>query len=139
MHKNKFYVPNSREIRKLILKKMHNVPYLRHQGYQKTLETIRKEYFWSGMKKDIAEYIARCMECQKVKIEHRHLAGLLQPLPIPKWKWEVVTIDFITKFPKTIRQNHSIMAVEDKLTKDAHFIPIKSTHKSNNIKEIYMK
>ena len=82
MHKNKFYVPNSREIRKLILKKMHNVPYLRHQGYQKTLETIRKEYFWSGMKKDIAEYIARCMECQKVKIEHRHLAGLHHPLPI---------------------------------------------------------
>lgn len=51
---------------------MHNVPYARHQGYQKTLATIRNEYFWIGMKKYIAKYIARYVECQKVKIEHRH-------------------------------------------------------------------
>ena len=49
------------------------------------------------MKKEVADFIAKCLECQKVKDEHRHLDGLLQPLPIPKWKWEVVTMDFITK------------------------------------------
>ena len=58
IHKNKVYVPNSREIRKLILKEMHNASYPRHQGYQNTLATIRNEYFWPGMKKDIAKYIA---------------------------------------------------------------------------------
>jgi hypothetical protein len=57
------------------------------------------------MKKDVADYIARCLECHRVKVEHRHLAGLLQPLPIPKNIWKVVTIDFITKLPKTIRQH----------------------------------
>jgi hypothetical protein len=62
--------------------------------------SIRGQYFWPGMKKDVADYIARCMECQKVKTEHRHPTGLLQPFPILEWKWEVVTIDFITKFPK---------------------------------------
>lgn len=91
------------------------------------------------MKSDIASYIARCMECQKVKVEHRHPTGLLQPLPIPEWKWEVVTIDFITKLPRSSRQHDSIMVVVDKLTKAAHFVPVKSTHKATNIAEIYMK
>jgi hypothetical protein len=67
------------------------------------------------MKKDITEYIARCMECQKVKAEHRHLAGLLQPLPIPEWKWEVVTMDFIIGLPRIGNLHDSIMVVVDKL------------------------
>jgi hypothetical protein len=139
MHKNRIYVPNSRELRKLVLKEMHNVPYVRHPGYQKTIAAIRSQYFWPGMKKDVVDYISRCMECQRVKVEHRHPTGLLQPLPIPEWKWEVVTIDFITKFPRTTRQHDSIMVVVDKLTKVAHFIPVKMTHKATNIAEIYMK
>ena len=91
------------------------------------------------MRKYIVDYIARCIECQKVKFEHRHQARLLQPFPIPDWKWDVVTIDFIIKLTKTRKQHDSIMVVVDKLTKAAHFIPIKSTHKAANIVEIYMK
>lgn len=91
------------------------------------------------MKNDVADYIARCMECEIEKVEHRHPAGLLQPLPIPKWKWEVVTIDFITKLPRSRSQHDSIMVVVDKLTKAAHFVLVKSTHKAGNIAEIYMK
>jgi hypothetical protein len=63
------------------------------------------------MKKEVANYIARCLECQKVKTEHKHPVGLLQPFPIPEWKWEVVTIDFITKLPRTVKQHDSIMVV----------------------------
>jgi hypothetical protein len=113
-------------LRNLVLKEMHNVPYTGHPGYQKTITVVRGQYFWPGMKRDVTDYLARCMECQKVKVEHRHPTGLLQPFPIPEWKWEVVTIDFITKFPRTTRQHDSIMVVVDKLTKDAHFIPVKS-------------
>lgn len=69
---NKFYVIDPFELRKLILQEMHNVPYAKHQGYQNTLAVVRKEYFWLGMKKYIAYYIARCMECRMVKVEHRH-------------------------------------------------------------------
>ena len=90
------------------------------------------------MKNDVASYISRCMKCQKVKVEHRHPAGLLQPLPIPEWKWEVVTIDFIPKFPWSSRQHDSIMVVVDKLTKATHFVLVKSTHKATSIAEIYM-
>jgi hypothetical protein len=63
----------------------------------------------------------------------------LQPLPIPKWKWEVVTVDFITNLPITMKKRHSIMAVVDILTKATHFIPMKTTHKETNIANIYMK
>jgi hypothetical protein len=64
---------------------------------------------------------------------------LLQPLPILEWKWEVVTMDFITILPRTGKQHDSIMVVVDKLTKSAHFIPLKTTHKAADIADIFMK
>jgi hypothetical protein len=91
------------------------------------------------MKKEISEYIARCMECQKVKHEHKNPVGLLQPLPIPEWKWEVVKMDFITGLPRTNKQHDSIMVVVDKLTKISHFIPLKTTHKATNVVDIFMR
>ena len=69
------------------------------------------------MKNDVAEYIARSIECQKFKIEHQHPAALLQPLPIPEWKWDVVSMYFIIKLPKTILQNEAITVVVDNFTK----------------------
>jgi hypothetical protein len=92
-----------------------------------------------GMKNDVVDYITRCMECQKVKVEHRHPMGLLQPLPIPEKKWEVITIEFITKLPRTRRQHNSIMVVVEKLAKVAHFVPVKTIHTTTNIAEINMR
>jgi hypothetical protein len=91
------------------------------------------------MKRDVIDYLSRCMECQKVNVEHRHPAGLLQPFPILEWKWEFVTIDFITKFPRKTRQHDSIMVVVEKLTDTAHFIHVKITHKETNITKNYMR
>ena len=123
----------------MILKEMNNVPYVGHPGYQKTVAAVKSHYFWPGMKKEIVEYIAICMEYQKVKDEHRNPTGLLQPLPIPEWKWEVVTMDFIMGLSRTGKQHDSIMVVVDKLMKDAHFIPLKTTHKEANIVDIFMR
>jgi hypothetical protein len=86
MHKNRIYVPSSRELRNLVLKEMHNVLYDGHLGYQKKITIVRSQLFWLGMKNDVVDYITRCMECQRVKDEHRHPVGLLQPLPIPENK-----------------------------------------------------
>jgi hypothetical protein len=118
---------------------MHKVPYVGHPDYHKTIVVAKKKYYWLGMKKEIVDFIDRCLECQKFKVEHKHPDGLLQPLPIPEWKWEFVTMDFITKMPKTAKQHDSIMVVVDKLTKDAHFIHVKLTHKASNILNIYLK
>ena len=91
------------------------------------------------MKKDMAEYISKCMKCQHIKVEHQHPTGLLQPLRVPEWKWEVISMDFITGLPMTWRQHDSIMVVVDKFTKAAHFIPMKSMHKIDDIANIFMK
>ena len=64
---------------------------------------------------------------------------MLQPLPIPSWKWEVISLDFITRLPRNQNQNDSIMVVVDKLSKEAHFIPIKTTYKAANIADIFLK
>ena len=74
-----------------------------------------------------------------MKVEHQHPAGLLQPLSVPEWKWEVISMDFITGLPMTWRQHDSIMVVVDKLTKATHFIPVKSMHKTDDIAKIFMK
>jgi hypothetical protein len=79
---NKVYVLNSQELRNLVLTKMHNVPYTGHLGYRKNITTVRCQYFWPGIKNDVTEYLARCMKCQKVKVEHMHSMGLLQSLLI---------------------------------------------------------
>eukprot|EP00253_Pinus_taeda_P029654 PITA_29654 len=107
----------------MIVDEFHISHYAGHPGYQKMITTIQKDYFLPRMKKSIAEYLARCLECQQIKAEHQHPVGLLQPLPIREWKWEIISVDFITGLPKTKRNNDSVMVVVDKLSKDAQFIP----------------
>ena len=91
------------------------------------------------MKNELAEYIAKCFECQQVNIEHQHPAGLLHPLPIPSQKWEIISLDFITGLSRNQNLNDSIMAVVDKLSKATHFIPVKTTYKAANIADIFLK
>ena len=103
---------------------LHKRPYLGHPGYHKMITATRKQFYWPGMKKYIVEYLAKCIECQQVKAEHRHPARLLHPLPILEWKWETISMDFITGLPTSTKQNDAIMVVVDKLSKSTHFIPI---------------
>ena len=90
------------------------------------------------MKKDIAEYVAVCDVFQRVKAEYQKQAGLLQPLLIPEWKWHKLGMDFITGLPRTRSSYDSIWVVVDRLTKVAHFIPVKTTYTSAKLAKIYM-
>ena len=87
---------------------IHQAPYSGHPGYQKTIATARKQYFWAGMKKDIIEYISKCMKFQEEKVKNQHPTGLLQPFPVLEWKWEVISMDFITRLLLTVRQHDSM-------------------------------
>lgn len=138
-YKKKVYVPNQSSIKEKILDEYHRSPYAGHPGYQKLITSLQKEYHWLGMKRDAVEYLVRCLECQQVKAEHQHPAGLLQPLPIPEWKWETITMDFITGLPKSKKNNDSIMVVVDKLSKSAHFIPVQSTYRAAQIANVFMQ
>ena len=65
------------------------------------LVDIKSLYFWKGMKREIIEFVAGCLECQRVKAEHRYLEGLLQQNEVPEWKWQVISMDFVQGLPMT--------------------------------------
>src|SRR5215216_6580952 len=132
------FVPNDPKIRKLILWEAHDSPYSIHPGNTKMYLDLKEKFWWTGMKKDIAEYVAVCDVCHRVKAEHQKPAGLLQPLPIPEWKWDKIGMDFITGLPRTRSGYDSIWVVVDRLTKVAHFIPVKTTYTSAKLAKIYM-
>jgi len=86
--KNRLYVPNQSELKREILKAAHDSLFSTHPGSTKMYQDLKSHYWWSEMKKDIADYVARCLVCQQIKTEHQKPGGLLQPLSIPIWKWE---------------------------------------------------
>ena len=90
------------------------------------------------MKCDISNFVARCLECQRVKVEHQHLAGLLQPNLIPSWKWDIISMDFIVELPMTACPHDTIMVTIDRLTKVAHFSPIRSSYTTNFVANVFM-
>ncbi|GAA0181456.1 hypothetical protein LIER_30244 [Lithospermum erythrorhizon] len=121
-------VPYSKELKKKILDEAHNAPYSMHPGSTKMYRDLRLVYWWP----------ARFLACQQVKIEHRHPAGLLQPLPIPEWTWENITMDFLFGLPRLSRRNDGIWVIADRLSKSAHFLPIKSTDGPKRLPKIYV-
>jgi hypothetical protein len=109
-----------------------------HPGVTKMREDLKPLFFWKGRKADIVNYMVRCLECQQVKVEHRHLIGLLQPHAILKSKWEVISMDFIVGLLLTTRRHDSIFVVVDTLTKSAHFIPVCMTYQAPKIVIVFI-
>ncbi|KAI3825889.1 hypothetical protein L1987_07605 [Smallanthus sonchifolius] len=99
---------------------------------------MRPDYWWIGMKKHIASDVAKCLTCSQVKAEHQKPSGLLQQLEIPVWKWEMITMDFITKLPRTSHGNDAIWVIIDKLTKSAHFLSMKETYSIDKLAQMYV-
>jgi hypothetical protein len=91
-------------------------------------QDLNLSYWCFGMKRDIAKYIAFCDICQQVKAEHQRPVGLLQPLQVHEWKWEEIGMDFIVGLPRTQKGYTPILVIVDRLTKVAHFIPVKTTY-----------
>ena len=91
------------------------------------------------MKKDIAEFVSRCLVCQQIKIEHQRPAGVLQSIEIPEWKWENVTMDFVCGLPNTRRKHDAIWVIVDRLTKSAHFLQIRMDQKLDTLIGLYIQ
>ena len=137
--KDRLHMPNIIEIKLFILNEMHKPPFVGHPEYQKMKAALRKQFFQAGLKTDLVDCLSKYLEYQQFKVKHQHPVGLLQPLPILEWKWEVISLDFIIGLSRTHKQHDSIMVVVAKLRRYAHFIPVKSTHKAVNIAEIFLK
>ena len=120
-------VPSDDTLRQRILKESHYSRFTLHPGSTKMYHDLRKVYWWIGMKKDVADFVARCLICQQIKVEHQKPAGLLKSLPIPTWKWEHITMYFIMGLPRTRRGYNAVWVIIDRLTKSAHFLPSRAS------------
>jgi hypothetical protein len=101
-------------------------------------QDLKVSYWWYGMKHEVAEYVALCDTCQRVKAEHQRPVGILQPLKVPEWKWEEIGMDFIMGLPRTQKGHDSIWVTIDRLTKVTHFIPIKTKYTGPQLAELYI-
>ncbi|GJT19678.1 hypothetical protein Tco_0878384 [Tanacetum coccineum] len=105
----------------------------------KMYQDLKKLYWWPNMKEKIATYVSKCLTCAKVKIENQKPSGLLVQLEIPQWKWENITIDFVTKMPKTTTSQDTIWVIVDRLTKSAHFLPMREDDTLGKLTRQYLK
>nr|AAT73648.1 putative polyprotein [Oryza sativa Japonica Group] len=131
-------VLDNKDLKDAILKEAHDTLYSIHPGSIKMYQDLKERFWWASMKREIAEYVAVCDVCQRVKAEHQKPAGLLQPLKILEWKWEEIGMDFITRLPRTSSGHDSIWVIVDRLTKAAHFIPVRATYSGSRLAELYM-
>ena len=90
------------------------------------------------MKRDVSEFVTKCMVCQKVKAEHQVPSGLLQPIKIPEWKWDQIKMDFVVGLPVTGRKHDSVWIMVDRLTKLAHFLPVRTDYSLDKLAELYI-
>jgi hypothetical protein len=115
-YKGRICVLDVKVLRKLILSEAHDTAYSIHPGSTKMYYDLKERFWWYGMKRSVAEYVAICDTCQRVKAEHQRPTGLLQPLKILEWKWEEITMEFIVGLPRTQKGYNSIWVVVDRLT-----------------------
>nr|GEV71068.1 putative reverse transcriptase domain-containing protein [Tanacetum cinerariifolium] len=127
--KGRVWLPLFRGLRDLIMLESYKLKYSIHPGSNKMYHDLKNLYWWLNMKADIATYVSKCLTCAKVKAKHQKPSGLLQQIEIPVWKWERITMDFITKLSRTPSRYDSIWVIVDRLTKSAHFIPVNEKFK----------
>ncbi|MCO6516738.1 MAG: DDE-type integrase/transposase/recombinase, partial [Snodgrassella sp.] len=138
-YKGRSWVPLFGGLRDLILLESHKSKYSIHPGSDKMYQDVKKLYWWPNMKAEIADYVRKCLTCAKVKAEHQKPSGLLEQPEIPEWKWERITMDFVTKLPKTSVGFDAIWVIVDRLTKSAHFLPIKENYSMDKLTRLYVK
>ncbi|KAK8619690.1 hypothetical protein V6N13_135972 [Hibiscus sabdariffa] len=136
--RGRYCVPDDDRLKQTILREAHSSPYAMHPGGDKMYQNLKERYRWTGMKKDISDYVARCLTCQQVKAEHQHPSGLLQPIRIPEWKWDRITMDFVTGLPLTPSKKDSVWVIVDRLTKSAHFIPVRTNYTVDKLAKLYI-
>ncbi|GJY12070.1 putative reverse transcriptase domain-containing protein [Tanacetum coccineum] len=133
------WLPCYGDLRTVIMHESHKSKYSIHPGSDKMYQDMKKLYWWPNMKADIATYVSKCLTCAKVKAEHQRPSGLLVQPKIPEWKWDNITMDFVTKLPKTSQGYDTIWVIVDRLTKSAIFTPIRETDPLDKLARIYLK
>ncbi|GJR26119.1 putative reverse transcriptase domain-containing protein [Tanacetum coccineum] len=122
----------------MIMHESHKSKYFIHLGSEKMYQEIKKLYWWPNIKADITTYVSKCLTCARVKAEHQRPSGLLVQPAIPEWKWDNIMMDFITKLPKSSHGFDTIWVIVDRLTKSAHFLPIREDGPLDKLARLYL-
>lgn len=137
-HGTQLYVPSVADLRQLIIKEYHDVPFSGHRGISRTKQAIAQTYWWPGMDSDVKAYVTTCPSCQRNKATSQKPAGLLQPLPIPADAWESISMDLITQLPITREGHDAIVVFVDRLSKMTHFAPTTTTVGAEGLAKIFV-
>ncbi|GKB02174.1 putative reverse transcriptase domain-containing protein [Tanacetum coccineum] len=132
------WLPCYGDLRSVIMHESHMSKYSIHPGFDKMYQDMKKLYWWPNMKADIATYVSKCLTCAKVKAGHQRPSGLLVQPAIPEWKWNNISMDFITKLPKSSQGFDTIWVIVDRLTKSAHFLPIRENDPLDKFARLYL-
>ncbi|MCO5612123.1 hypothetical protein L7F22_066385 [Adiantum nelumboides] len=132
-------VPHNGALRKILIQEHHEVPFAAHPGINKTYRLLSATYFWPQMQQDVIKYVKACHSCQIMKASRQLPQGLLQPLPVPKERWESISMDFITTLPRTSKGNAQILVIVDRVSKMAHFIPCKKAAPAPDIASLFVQ
>ncbi|GKA03333.1 putative reverse transcriptase domain-containing protein [Tanacetum coccineum] len=133
------WLPCYGDLRTVIMHESHKSKYSIHPGSDKMYQDMKKLYWWPNMKANIATYVSKCLTCAKVKAEHQRPSGLLVQPDIPQWKWDNITMDFVTKLPKSSQGYDTIWVIVDRLTKSAIFVPMRETDPMDKLARMYLK
>nr|GEZ34458.1 putative reverse transcriptase domain-containing protein [Tanacetum cinerariifolium] len=133
------WLPCYGDLRTLIMHDSHKSKYSTHPRSDKMYQDMKRLYWWPNMKADIAIYVSKCLTCAKVKAEHQMPSGLLVQPKIPEWKWDNITMDFVTKLPKSSQDYDTIWVIVDRLTKSAIFVPMRETNPIEKLARMYLK
>ncbi|GKE55166.1 putative reverse transcriptase domain-containing protein [Tanacetum coccineum] len=136
---NRVWLPRFGGLRDLVMHELHKSKYSIHLGSDKMYQDLKLLYWWPNMKEDIATYVSKCLTCARVKAEHQKPSGLLQQPEIPVWKRERITMDFVSGLPRTPCGNDTIWVIVDRLTKSAHFLPMKKIDSMEKLMRLYLK
>jgi len=132
-------VPDDVEVKKVILEEGHKSCLSLHPGMTKMYQDLKEAFWWQGMKKDVAQFVSAYLTCQKAKVEHQRPGGIMQPLEIPMWKWDSISMDFVTHLPRTFRGHDTIWVIVDRLTKSAHFMAMNLRMSMAKLAQLYIK
>ncbi|GJU87094.1 putative reverse transcriptase domain-containing protein [Tanacetum coccineum] len=135
---DRIWVPLVRGVRTIIMDEAHKTGYSVHPGADKMYLDLRDMYWWPAMKRNISTYVSKCLTCAKVKAEHQRPSGLLQQPDIPEWKWDKITMDLITKLPRSRGGYDAIWVIVDRLTKLAHFLAIRKDFSTEKLARLYI-
>ena len=133
---DKIFVPE--DVRMSVLGSCHDHPLAGHFGVRKTLDLLQRTFWWPDLEKSCRDYVSSCAVCSRSKPARSKSWGLLRPLPVPDRPWRMIAMDFIVELPPS-KGCSAIFVVVDRLSKMAHFLPLRGTPSAKETAEVFIK